>query len=67
MGQRGPKPKITIDQMGWVFEQLSEDVPLKALAVDLDVDVSTLTKWLNHAERQGFAAFDRQIHGVYRD
>jgi len=53
----GSNPVITIDQMAWVFEQLSDDVSLKVLAVELNVDVSTLTRRLNRAEREGFAAF----------
>lgn len=53
----GSNPVITIDQMAWVFEQLSDDVSLKVLAGELKVDVSTLTRRLNRAEREGFAAF----------
>lgn len=55
--RNGSNPTITIDQMAWVFEQLSDDVPLKALAIDLKVDVSTLSRRLIRAEREGFAAF----------
>lgn len=57
MPTKGPAPKITVEQMAWVFEQIDEGVPLKALAMDLNVDASTLTRRLNRAEKEGFAAF----------
>ena len=52
-------PKITIDQMAWVFEQLSLDTPLKSIAFDLDVHYTTLAKWVNRAEKEGFAAWGK--------
>lgn len=59
----GSNPSITIDQMAWVFEQLGQDVPLKSLAADLGVDVSTLKRRLIRAENEGFAAFNGKRRG----
>lgn len=60
MPVKGPAPKITIEQMAWVFEQLDEDVPLKSLAIDLNVHVSTLSRRIARAEKEGFAAFKQE-------
>ena len=57
MSRKGSNPSITIAQMGWVFEKLDEDVPLKSLAGSLKVDVTTLQRWIDRAEKEGFAAF----------
>lgn len=51
-------PKISINTMAWVFEQIAFDIPLKAIAVDLKVHYTTLVYWLNRAEKEGFAAWD---------
>lgn len=51
------KQKISIEQMGWVFEQLDMGVPFKSLAIDLNVDVATLRRRHQAAIENGFSAF----------
>ena len=51
------KPPISIKQMGWVYEQLESDAPVKAIAIDLKMNYRTLLKWIDKSERLGFDAW----------
>lgn len=52
-----PCGSLTKEQMAWVFERLDEDVPLKALAWDLNINVHQLYRRVSAAEKHGFDAW----------
>lgn len=57
-----PNNKISIKQMGWVFEQLDAGVPFKSLAIDLGVHASSLRERHTLAMKNGFKAFVHPAH-----
>lgn len=54
------RQKLTVDQVAWAFEQIDQGVPLKAIALDLDVHPTTLSRRLRLAEELGFEAFENR-------
>lgn len=53
--------KLNKNDIAWAMEQLSGDIPMKAVAVDLGVHVSTLSRTLELAELNGFELWERGV------
>lgn len=49
----GPKSKLSDDMMAEAFERMTMGEPIKAIAIDFKVNVSTLTRRINAAELHG--------------
>lgn len=50
--------KLSPEQVAEAFERLDQDEPLKAIAIDFGVHVTTLARTLYRAELYGFAMWE---------
>lgn len=57
---RGPKPKLTIEQVIEIMEKLDCDVPIKVLADEYGIHKTTLIRTIENAKKYGFDLWDRK-------
>lgn len=53
----GPKPKISVLEMGVIFEDLAAGIPTKVIAYNFGVNWSTLRHAIARAKKKGFEAW----------
>lgn len=58
--RRGPRPKLTPEQVAEIFERLTcSEVPLKVICIEYDISRSQLYRTLENAKQHGLALWRR--------